>query len=92
MRGKKLNLTTGPKVTHDYVEQFLTTVVSKLDTCFASPEETIMKQDDEPDFMYYISQGDCTVNIRDENRNENVAARILVEGKHFGEIGIIYGC
>lgn len=52
----------------------------KLDTCFASPEETIIKQDDPSEDMYYISQGDCTVNIRNEKREDLVAFKLLVDG------------
>jgi CRP-like cAMP-binding protein len=42
--------------------------------------------------MYFISSGDCAVNIRDPSREELVAVRLLVEGDHFGEIGVVYGC
>ena len=30
--------------------------------------------------MYFIMQGDCTVNIIDEQRTEHVAIKLLVEG------------
>ena len=49
-----------------------------------------MKQDDPSTDMYYIMQGDCTVNIVDEQRIEHVAIKLLVEGSHFGEIGMIF--
>lgn len=42
--------------------------------------------------MYYISSGDCAVNIRDKDRKILVAKKLLVEGDHFGEIGIVFGC
>lgn len=42
--------------------------------------------------MFYISKGDCTVNIRDENGKEQQALSILVAGDHFGEISLIYRC
>ena len=74
------------------MNSFLFTVVSKLETVFTTPEETIIKQDDTSEHMYYINSGDCTVNVRDEKRKEHIALKILVEGQHFGEIGIIYKC
>jgi len=42
--------------------------------------------------MYWISQGDCAVNIIEQDRQERIAVRLLVEGDHFGEIGLIYNC
>ena len=42
--------------------------------------------------MFFISSGECTVNIVDDKRNEIIAHRLLVEGNHFGEIGLIYDC
>lgn len=42
--------------------------------------------------MYFIMQGDCTVSLIDENREEHIAVALLTEGSHFGEIGLIYGC
>ena len=48
---------------------FLQFLVSKLGTCFAVPEEEIIKQDEQIAVdvdMYFISKGDCAVNIKDE--------------------------
>jgi CRP-like cAMP-binding protein len=42
--------------------------------------------------MFFISSGDCAVNIMDSNRELIVGHRLLVEGDHFGEIGLIYDC
>ena len=42
--------------------------------------------------MYFIAMGDVAVNIRDTNREELVAVKLLVEGDHFGEIGVLYEC
>lgn len=36
--------------------------------------------------------GDCAVNIRDVTNEELVAVRLLVEGDHFGEIGVMFEC
>ena len=51
---------------HSLDEAFLNSIVSRLGTCFATPEEVIIKQGDESDCMYFITQGDCTVNFLDE--------------------------
>lgn len=40
--------------------------------------------------MYYIQQGDCIGNIKDISGNKHIAVQLLVSGKHFGEIGMIY--
>lgn len=74
----------------DFGELFLVSLVSKLSTCFASPEAIIVRQFEEADCMYLISQGDCSVNIINEKREEKVAVKLLVEGNHFGEVGILY--
>jgi F-box/leucine-rich repeat protein 7 len=88
---KKIDI--GPNLrTTDYSEQFMNTIVSKMGTVFATPEEPIIKQDDPSDSLYYISQGDCTVDIIDEKRVNQKNVRLLTEGSHFGEIGVIYNC
>lgn len=40
--------------------------------------------------MYFMMQGDCVVNVKDHLGKEHVAYKMLVEGDHFGEIGMIY--
>ena len=42
--------------------------------------------------MYFLSKGDCVVNIKDQHNNEHIAVRLLTEGDYFGEVGMIYGC
>ena len=41
--------------------------------------------------MYFIAKGGCSVVIRDEKKKET-QVRVLKEGDHFGEIGMIYKC
>jgi CRP-like cAMP-binding protein len=36
--------------------------------------------------------GDCAVNLIDENRETHIAYKLLVEGDHFGEVGVVYDC
>jgi CRP-like cAMP-binding protein len=43
--------------------------------------------------LYYISTGDCIVNVVDQNAKVRENIRLLVEGDHFGEIALLYpGC
>jgi CRP-like cAMP-binding protein len=42
--------------------------------------------------MFFISQGDCVVNIKDHNLKECQVHALLIEGDHFGEISLVYGC
>jgi len=42
--------------------------------------------------MYFISKGDCAVNIKDEKGRWQIAVSLLTEGAHFGEISIVYRC
>lgn len=72
------------------VNVFLEAMVSRFGICFATPEETIIKQDEEKFDIYFISQGDCAVNIRDRFRKEIIAYKLLNEGDHFGDIGAFF--
>ena len=69
-------------------------MVKRLGTCFATPEEEVIKQDEypEPIDMYFISKGDCAVNIKDQKGRWHVAVSLLTEGDQFGEIAMIYNC
>ena len=42
--------------------------------------------------MYFIQEGDCIINIKDEKGNEYISEKILIEGDHFGEVAMIYQC
>ena len=67
-------------------------IVKRLGSSFSTPEQMILKQNDPSEEMFFISSGDCAVNITNNNREEVVGHRLLVEGDHFGEIGLIYEC
>ena len=70
---------------------FLDYIIQRMGTCFATPEEKIIDTGEKSGGIFYISTGDCTVNVFDYHRgNENVAIRLLVEGQFFGEIAFIY--
>lgn len=49
-------------------------------------------QDTESELMYFIIKGECAISIKNENRQSIISSKLLVEGNHFGEIGLIYDC
>lgn len=57
----------------NYGSQFLDLIVPKLTTKFSTPEELVTKQGDDSNELYFIMQGDCVVNIINENRKEKIA-------------------
>jgi CRP-like cAMP-binding protein len=67
-------------------------LISKLGTCLTVPEEEVIVEGDTAEAMYFISKGDCIVNIKDEHGNVQQAISHLVTGDHFGEIALIYKC
>ena len=67
-------------------------LVQRFSTSLHSPEDVIVKQGEPNDSMYFISTGDCAVNITDHKNEEHIAYKLLVEGDHFGELSLLYGC
>jgi CRP-like cAMP-binding protein len=80
------------KQRHTKFAEFIPSIVSKLGTCFATPEEEVIAQDEVSTDMYFLSKGDCAVNITDQYGQDHYCIRLLDEGDFFGEIGMIYGC
>jgi CRP-like cAMP-binding protein len=75
-----------------YNEIFMRTLLSYLGTFLTTPEEEIIKQGDESEEMFFIIQGDCVLNIIEDNLKSYDAVKVMVEGDHIGEIGLIYRC
>ena len=75
------------------MDGFLPAIVERLDTSLQLPHAAVLAQgDDEQDkSLYYVGKGDCKVTVRN-NRGKEVVVQKLLEGQHFGEIGLIYGC
>mmetsp|Transcript_42068 Transcript_42068/g.64480 ORF Transcript_42068/g.64480 Transcript_42068/m.64480 type:complete len:184 (+) Transcript_42068:2000-2551(+) len=71
---------------------FLEYLASRMETAFALPEEHIVAQNDTGRDVFFISKGDCAVDIRDQRNRHSRECYLLGEGAHFGEIGMIYGC
>ena len=76
----------------EWQDNFINDLIDKMDTVFTSPEEKILKQGQYGNDLYYISSGDCVVNQITDTGKKLVALKLLTEGDHFGEIGMIYGC
>jgi CRP-like cAMP-binding protein len=68
------------------------TLLSELGTFLTTPEEEIIKQGDEASDMFFIIQGDCVLNIVEDDLKSYDAVKVMVEGDHIGEIGLIYKC
>lgn len=47
--------------------KILNTLVSYMAMEFMQPEEQIIKEDQEPDKFYFVIQGDCLLNMYDQN-------------------------
>lgn len=73
-------------------DQILNSLVSLMATEFMRPEENIVKENEEAQKFYFVIQGDCLLNIRDEKNDLHTAQKLLIEGNYFGEIGLIYKC
>ena len=67
-------------------------LVEVSSTALYTPEDAIVKQGEPNNNLYFISTGDCSVNIIDHKGESHIAYKLLVEGDHFGEISLLYGC
>jgi CRP-like cAMP-binding protein len=67
-------------------------LIPRLGTMFTTPEEILLKQGEIGNELFFISRGDCVVNLRDHNNNYHLAIKLLVEGDLFGEISLLYNC
>lgn len=76
----------------DYIYDmvFVSTINGLMSTLFTSPEEVVVKQGQSERLLFFIIQGDCSVNMVDHQQKEHIATKLLVDGNHFGEIGLIY--
>ena len=63
-------------------------IAKRLSIHMYDPEHKIIKQNDKAGHMYFISSGECTVIVKDQNfKKQNV--RILKEGDYFGEVALM---
>ena len=65
--------------------------MSKVELTSITPEQTIIEQGDEADFMYFLKDGELMVKVTDENQSEQIV-NILYPGAVLGEIALISNC
>ena len=58
--------------------EFLESLLQRMGTYFATPEEEIIKQGDFTTDMFWISKGDCLVQIDTQINNGNQAPKLLI--------------
>lgn len=59
-------------------ELFINSFVSKLQTAMFVPENEIIIQGDPPQGIFFVSNGDCIVNIKNQNSKIHYLHRLLV--------------
>ena len=69
-------------------DDLVDTVLLSISTDSFPPEASIIKQNDEADNLYFLSEGELEVMVNDEN-NEVHRIDILTKGAMFGEIALI---
>lgn len=74
------------------MNDFLEQLVTRLGILFASPEEIIIRQEEESTDLLFITYGDCIVNIDDRHKKEQQCVKLLSEGDNFGEISAYFHC
>jgi CRP-like cAMP-binding protein len=56
------------------------------------PENEILKQGEPAQGMFFVSNGDCIISVKDQSGKDHNLLRLLVQGDHFGEISSIFKC
>ena len=73
--------------------KFTELIVSKFGISLATPEDIMIQQDaNEKNEMFFISQGDCVVNIKDRFDKTVTEHKILAPGDYFGEVSMLFNC
>ena len=72
-------------------DDLVDSVLQAITTDSFLPEDTIMKQGEEGDNLYFLSRGDCEVLVDDEDLEVH-RVDILSAGSMFGEIALISNC
>ena len=70
-------------------EKIINFMLRRVNTTTAPPEEVMIKQGDDPDFLYLISKGEVEVSVTDQHNDEEMVVR-LREGDLFGEVALLH--
>lgn len=63
-----------------------------MGTFLSSPEEYVVKIGQPANSFHLMIKGDCIVELTNQHQETYMAEKLLVEGQHFGEIGLLYQC
>ena len=74
------------------IENYITYIVSHLDTVLTQPEQEIVAFGETDKGLYFISKGDCVLKLQDSKGRGFFSNILLEEGQHFGEISVVYDC
>jgi hypothetical protein len=66
-------------------------ILLSLETKLFYPEDQIITQGDHPDFVYFISRGECDISVFTEKQKEIYVSTIR-EGAYFGEVALLKNC
>jgi CRP-like cAMP-binding protein len=72
-------------------DQVLSTLCENLFIKLFLPEDKIISQGDEPDYMYFISSGRVDVFVTDEFDSQNFTNSLKI-GDYFGELALLKKC
>lgn len=72
--------------------RFIRHIVGHLSTFLTVPEEEFISRGSPGKEIFFIVKGDCYVDFENRENKVSVAARLLTEGDHFGEISLLYKC
>ena len=64
-------------------------LIQQLDNKFCQPEEEIIKQFENGDTIYFVSDGKCKVEVLNEIKEKH-NVKTLEEGAYFGEIAVLF--
>ena len=63
-----------------------------MGTMLSSPEETLVKVGEKAEDFLVMIKGEGMVIMKDRYQREYSVDKLLIEGNHFGEIGLLYKC
>jgi CRP-like cAMP-binding protein len=66
-------------------------MIRNLEISLTQPEDQVISQNEEGDFMYFLARGDCEVKVVDESKKERTV-KILRPGAMFGEVALLFNC
>ena len=72
-------------------EDLIDSLTRKLDVQIYQPEDHLVSQGEEPEKLFFISNGQCRVYVRDQEGNDE-EVNVISDGNLFGEIAMLNKC